>query len=50
MKANVRTYTLIFLGLLIVFFLSYGAVYSLIKIKGLSVVVNTELFTIPHNI
>ncbi len=43
MKANARTYALIFLGLLIVFFLSYGAVYTLIKIKGLSTVVNVEL-------
>ncbi len=43
MKAETRTYTLIILWLLIVFLLSFGAVYSLIKIKGLSTVVSMEL-------
>jgi len=43
MRADARTCMLIVLGLLIVFCLSYGTVYTLIKIKGLSTVVSIEL-------
>jgi len=43
MRADARTCTLIVLWLLIIFLISFGAVYSIIKVKGLSTVVNAEL-------